>query len=115
MMATMKELSFLPEFVAPILQGEKEQTARPNKYGIEKGDDVLAVSKSEHKPFAKLRIVDVQRRTLGSFDEEDAHREGLPSLDEFIRVWNKIHPWKGFDPDQKVYVFRWDAVGVAYD
>jgi hypothetical protein len=100
----MKQLAFLPRFRVPILNGIKTQTARISRHGIEQGDEILAISNK--KPFARLSIKNIERRTLGSFDEDDAYREGLPSLAEFITVWKQIHPRKGFDPNQKVDVLH---------
>jgi hypothetical protein len=37
--------------------------------------------------------------------------EGAESPDEFIKVWNQIHPYKKFDPDQIVWVHFFIPIG----
>jgi hypothetical protein len=102
-------MTFLSRFIEPILTGQKTQTARVSStaaYGLKKGDIIVAYSKRMALEFARLKVLNIEQRALGTFDDEDAKREGLASLNEFIAVWEQIHPRKGFDPDQTVTVFR---------
>ena len=60
--------------------------------------------------FADLEIIDVYRKKLGDFDEQDAKREGDYTLDEFKEVWKALHgEW---NPDESVYVIRFRLAGV---
>jgi len=100
----MKELKFKAEFIHPILSRDKVQTARVQT-DIETGDIFAATSK-QFGIFVYLRATDVERRTLGTFTEDDAKREGLESLDDFKTVWNGLHPRKHFDPLTEVTVIQ---------
>jgi hypothetical protein len=96
-------LSFLEEFVQPIQCGKKIQTTRLNlNKKIRKNSEVIAVAKKSE--FGKLRIDEIELRTLATFDSEDAKREGFSSFDEFKEVWKKLY--KSFDLNQTVYVIR---------
>jgi hypothetical protein len=107
----MKELKFLPEFIDPILNGTKTQTARMTLTAVNVGDDVVAISKG--KKFATLRITSIEKRMLGTFGPADAKREGLNSFSEFDEVWKRIHPRKGFVNSTLVYVIRFEVIEVV--
>ncbi len=84
-----------------ILNHSKTQTSRKTK------DPKLqlgAIVKAQITHFADLEITDVYRKKLGDFDEEDAKREGGYTLEEFERVWKKLHgEW---NPGESVYIIR---------
>lgn len=90
-----------------ILHGKKTQTARKSKDPkLQRGTIVRA----QVTHFADLEIVDVSRKRLGDFDEEDAKREGGYTLAEFKKVWKRLHGiW---DPDETVYVIQFQLVRV---
>jgi hypothetical protein len=106
--AKMKQLKFLERFVIPIQNGIKTQTARTSS-NLEIGDVVLAVT-TKRGQFALLHITDKTRRALSTFNYADAIREGCKDLDDFKVVWNRIHPRKGFNPEQFVYVIKFELV-----
>ncbi len=98
-------LSFLQEFVQPIQSGKKVQTTRLSlNKKIQKNSEVAAVAKNSE--FGTLRIDEIELRTLGTFDSEDANREGFSSLDEFKKVWQKIY--KVWNENQIVCVISFD-------
>jgi hypothetical protein len=101
------ELKFKDEFTPLILRGIKTQTARTTTKGIHIGDIVDAVD--HNGPFACLRIKSVCQKMLVQFDEEDAKREGCIDLADFRRVWEQLHPRKGWNGVQVVYVFQWQV------
>lgn len=109
----MKELKFLPEFVDPILNGTKTQTARTTLTAVNVGDEVVATSKG--RKFAILRITSIERRLLGTFGPADAKREGLNSFSEFVEVWKRIHPRKGFVVATLVYAIRFEVISNGSD
>ena len=101
------KLYFLKEFIGPILSAEKTQTTRTRlSKNIQKHSTVKAVAKS--REFAELRVEEVEHRKLGTFDNDDAQREGFSSLDEFIKIWKKLY--RSFDADKLVYVVRFRLI-----
>jgi ParB/RepB/Spo0J family partition protein len=54
--------------------------------------------------FADLKVVAIDRKRLGDFDEQDVKREGGYSLEEFKEVWTDLHG--DWDPNETVYVIR---------
>jgi hypothetical protein len=98
----MRELRFKKDFLEPILSGIKTQTARPSTH-IKAGDTVSAVASREK--IKELKILSVEKRTLSSFTDADAEREGCVDLDDFKAVWKRIY--SKFDPNQVVSVIRW--------
>lgn len=74
----------------------KTATTRTKKYG-EKGE--------YFKAFKHLfRFTDVRRVTLGYVATLYYKEEGFSCLEEFICIWNIIHPRKKFDAKQKVWL-----------
>lgn len=101
------EMPFRLNHLQPILNGVKVQTSRSGiDPRVKEGAVVHASVWQPH--FANLRIINVERKRLKHFDEEDAKREGGYTLKEFKRVWKKIHgEWDG---DQFVYVIHFEKV-----
>jgi ParB family chromosome partitioning protein len=80
-------LPFMSEHVPPIRKGTKVQTSRKGlDPKIRVGARVDAYTK-----FAELRVANIMRKRLGDFTAEDAKREGGYTLQEFKRVWKKLH------------------------
>lgn len=102
------QLPFRLSHMTPILDGVKVQTSRigiPDPK-VKVGAIVHASIWEPH--FADLRIKMIERKRLRYFDEEDAKNEGGYTLEEFKRVWKKIHgEW---DEDQLVYVIHFEKV-----
>jgi len=81
------QLPFLPEHAQLIRKGIKIQTSRKGlDPKIRIGAKVEAYTK-----FAELRVEGISRKRLGDFTEEDAKREGGYSLEEFKKVWRRLH------------------------
>jgi len=97
------KIPFKPRFKVPMLLGEKTLTSRTRKMG-ESGDTFEAFG-------ATFEITDVFKADLDTvayfFD-----REGCSSREDFIEVWEKIHPRKGFIPTQRVYVHVFKVGGA---
>ena len=91
-----------------ILRKTKSQTSRKTKDPrLQKGVTVRA----QVTHFADLEVIDVHRKKLADFDEEDAKREGGYTLEEFKQVWKKLHgKW---DPEEYVYAIQFDFVKEA--
>jgi len=84
-----------------IARGRKTQTSRKSKDPrLRQGITVRA----QVTHFADLEVLDVSRKRLGDFDEKDAKAEGGYTLDEFKKVWKRLHG--AWNPDEMVYVIR---------
>jgi len=94
-------LPFSKAHADAIVKEIKTQTSRKAKDPrLQKGVTVRA----QVTHFADLEVMDVYRKRLGDFDEEDARREGGYTLDEFKGVWKALHgEW---NPNESVYVVR---------
>jgi ParB/RepB/Spo0J family partition protein len=103
------ELTFEPNEMEPILRRAKTQVASRSAPDpkIKTGANVQASVYVPH--FADLHIVSVERKRLRYFDEEDATREGYPSLAEFKRVWKK--KYGEFDQDELVHIIHFEKIG----
>lgn len=84
-----------------IVDGIKTQTSRK---GIDPKIRPGRIVRAAVSHFADLEVVDVYRRRLGDFDDEDARREGGYTLDEFKEVWKALH--EKWDPNESVFVIR---------
>jgi hypothetical protein len=92
----------MEEFRGPILSGRKTVTTRSKKYG-EPGD-VLDT------PFGRVRLVKVEKATLGQVRDILWYQEGVESPEAFERVWASIHPGRGFRPDDVRFVHQFEVV-----
>jgi len=98
--------------VEKVLRGEKLATRRPytdtNVFYFEKlvGKIVRLYEGGKHA-YAVVTNVYVQR--LGDVSDEDARKEGFPSLEEFKRVWREIYG--SFNPEQRVVVIEFVPYG----
>lgn len=95
---------FKPEHVGPIQRREKTQTRRIGSIHQAKTN-----FKKGSKPFAHLRIKAVREEPLGCISEDDARREGYPSVEAYKEVFKRIY--KKWDPDLPVWVVDFEVVG----
>jgi len=88
-------IPFKERFREPMIKGAKTWTSRTKPYG-KPGDtfDVFGHT---------FEIVKTQRRILDDVAEH-YNEEGCASREDFVELWKKIHPRKGFNPWQRVYV-----------
>ncbi len=92
----MIEIPFRPHFREDLLCGKKTCTARNKKYG-QRGE--------AFKAFGELfQITKIQRLPLSNVKGRLFLQEGCESPEHFQRIWEEIHPRKGFDPLQEVWV-----------
>lgn len=90
------KIPFLKEFKVPMLSGKKTATSRTKRYG-QRGDTFKAFG-------AMFQIKDVSKMSLGMIANEYYLDEGFISDNEFVQCWRKLHPRKGYVPDQMVWV-----------
>lgn len=88
-----------------ILKNIKTQTSRKAKDPrLQPGVTVRA----QVTHFADLEVIEVYRKKLGNFNDEDARQEGGYTLDKFKQVWKALHgEW---NPDESVYVIRFRLI-----
>ncbi len=76
-----------------LLRESKTATSRTSQYG-NIGDTFRVGDKT-------FEFTDISKKKLGDIAQNHYLEEGAKSPEEFIEVWNSLHP-KGFDPDQIV-------------
>jgi len=104
------EMPFKEEFIEKIFLCQKTVTRRNEKYGDV--GDYFEVRKTlfDDVVFLVLRIhlTGVYKEPLSKVDDEEARKEGCKNLEDFKKVWERIHPRRGWNPDDEVWVHRWD-------
>lgn len=98
-------LPFSKKHADDILIGRKTQTSRKGVYPNIKSGRIVRAAITH---FADLEILDVNRKKLGDFDENDAQREGGYTLEQFKEVWKKLHG--GWNPNEAVSVIKFRLV-----
>ena len=99
----MKRLPFRPEFEEAIRSGAKTVTSRTRRYG--QINDVL------HTPFGPVWLVGLYQVRLATVRDNFWRAEGVGSAEEFVETWVRLHPRKGFDPDQRVWLHEFEFLG----
>jgi hypothetical protein len=108
----MSERKFLPfrdDMTAAIREGRKWMTSRTKRYGDD-GDFV-------DSPAGPLFLIHVGRRPLSEVAQDFYKAEGFESPEAFEQAWTELHPRRGFQPDDLVWVhtFRATLEGVNDD
>lgn len=105
-MSKIIKIPFREEFREPMLNGKKTMTTRSKKYG-EEGDLFEAFG-------AFFRLILVSKWPL-SLVAENYDLEGMDSKEEFIEIWEKIHPRRGYRPDDQRWIHAFELVGKVPD
>jgi hypothetical protein len=95
-------IPFLSRFKEPMLSGQKTTTARTRKFG-NAGDKFIAFGYS-------FELVKVETVPLSKVATSYYSQEGFYSKHEFISVWELIHPIKGYDPRQVVWLHQFKVI-----
>lgn len=95
-------IPFLPEFKERMLNNQKTATTRTKKYG-NCGDLFSAFGSS-------FQLTKVDRVYLQDVASTFYKQEGFNSQQEFCDIWIKIHPRKGYQFDQKVWLHQFKKV-----
>jgi len=96
-------IPFLARFHQAIRSGEKTMTCRTKRYGAPGHVLTVLPLDTEAGPL-NIRIVTVQRETLGVVASHFYIEEGCASPDEFQAIWLTIH--RGFNAEQKVWLHQ---------
>lgn len=94
-MSKQIRVPFKPIMISAILENRKSATSRTHQLG--EVDDYFYV---RGKCYV---IVSVVKMLLKEVAEKHYKEEGLNSKEDFISLWNHIHPMKGYNPEQIVF------------
>ena len=83
-------------FKEPMLRGDKIMTTRSKKYGAVK--DVFEAFGQE------FIITWVKKLPVGLIANEFYDAEGFDTKEDFIKVWEQIHPKVGYQPERDYWV-----------
>ena len=94
------EIPFSEEFKKQLINDEKTMTSRTKRYG-ESGDTFSIFGET-------FVLQHVFKETLEQVAEKYYKEEGFASSKDFIEIWIRLHPMKGFIPDKKVFVHEFN-------
>ena len=95
-------IPFLPEFHERILANIKTMTCRSKRMG--QVGDIFKVGEDWYELTHVFRVV-------LAYVVSDAYvQEGCESPGDLIRIWEKIHPKSGYEPDRIVWAHCWKEV-----
>ena len=95
-------IPFRVEMIRALFEGRKTATSRTKRYGIP--GDTFVVSGQ------LFRIARVKCEKLSIVAREYYREEGFSSPSELIAAWKRIHPRKGWDPQQFVFLHEFEKV-----
>lgn len=95
-------IPFMPEFKDRMLAGQKTATTRNKRYGH--GGDLF--SAFGHT----FRLTKVDKVYLQDVASTFYKQEGFETQQEFVDVWVKLHPRKGWQFDQEVWLHQFKLV-----
>lgn len=93
---TITYFPFQPEWEEKMLNGEKTCTSRTKIFG-HAGDTFVAFGQ-------RYFIIKVEEQLLDYVAYNLYRQEGCKSSSEFIDWWNRLHPRRGWQPRQMVFV-----------
>jgi len=92
----------------------KTATSRNYRYGNIGDQFTVTIQVNEETIYVKLfEITHIERVTLAFVRDHFYQQEGCDSEDEFIAIWNEIHPRKRFDDEQKVWLHLFKEIEEA--
>lgn len=100
------QIPFRPHFKDAIIAGRKIATSRTKTYG-KPGD--------EFEAFGYVFVIERQERiSLGVVAHRHYEAEGFDSPEGFKNEWISIHPGRGYEPEQKVWMHWFHRKGVRH-
>ena len=82
--------------------GRKSCTSRKKKYGVP--GDLFEVGGTTYQ------ITNIEKQSLAHVAVILHDQEGADNHDEFVQVWESIHPKRGYNPTDIVYVHFFEEV-----
>ena len=95
-------IPFMDNFKDAMLDGRKIMTCRSKAYG--KFEDVFCIFG------ASFMLTAVYKVKLGYVAWNCFAKEGCKDGDEFIEIWNKLHPRKGYNSEAIVFAHEFVRV-----
>ena len=95
-------IPFRVDIIRALFEGRKTATSRTKRFGIP--GDTFSVSGQ------LFRILKVRTEKLSIVARKYWAKEGFGSPQEFIATWERIHPRKGWDPEQVVFLHEFEMV-----
>ena len=95
------KIPFKERFREPMLKGVKKWTSRTKRCGH---------VNDEFEAFGQTFVITKVEKMLLRHVAKNYIEEGFTSEDELIAFWNKLHPRKGFQPSQLVWVHEFQMV-----
>lgn len=94
-MSKQIRVPFKPVMVSAILEGRKSCTSRT--YQLGEVDDYFYI---RGKCYVFTSVVKMLLKDVAT---KYYKQEGVNSPEDFISLWNRIHPMKGYNPEQMVF------------
>lgn len=91
-------IPFFDRFRQSMLASVKTMTSRNKKYGSP--GDIFKIFR------ATFQITKIEHLELGIIAKHYYKEEGVDSPEEFINIWKRLHPGRGWRPDQVVYLHQ---------
>lgn len=98
------EVPFRDDMKEAILAGTKTRTSRNHKLGKE-GDTFVLETRT-------FKISKIEKMPLGEVRDKLYKEEGFGSPEEFVRVWDELHPKRKFSPTKNIWVHSIEEVKV---
>lgn len=100
---TEVKIPFLQEFKERMLSGQKTATTRSKKYG-DSGDTFKIFG-------AEFRIIKTLKMPLSAIAYAFYKQEGFETRQGFVNIWNRLHPRRGYQPDDKKFIHFFVKLG----
>lgn len=100
-------IPFRPDMALACIDGKKVCTSRTKRYGWPGDTFPVTDGNGRSKSFVLRKIV---QRELGYVARVLFIPEGVSSSLKFIELWKQLHPFKGYDPSQIVFVHFFEEV-----
>lgn len=99
----MIEIPFLEEFRADLLEGRKVATTRTKPY-VQEGEPFSAFGAT----FLEDRTLRTNLLTVATIYYREEARD---DPEHFIETWNRLHPRRGYQPTDTVYLHLFHRTG----
>jgi len=99
---------FNSDSIKKILQGRKNQTRRPHTLTFKEGHIYQVRMRYSPTIYAHIQITKRYQQSLGAITEEEVHKEGFNTLEEFKEAWTEIYlTW---NPEQIITAYEFQVI-----
>lgn len=106
----LPELKFNEKMLQALLDGRKTVTRRKDPKDICEGLFVAAVCTTRTERVL-LKCIDRHNQRISAMTEEDAHKEGFDTLDEFKQEIASIYGQEYLESDPNMWVYEFKVIG----